>query len=200
MSAMGSDEQAKSMSLTDGDFETAQVFRAFLILAMQGDLPDTTMTSWVVVKLVRFLKKWDCAAQLRMALVYLREYAQRGKTAPSKVDHTFIFAAGAEAEDLELCTTAITQGLMYNWVADDPRKAKKGWDAPLPKSSIWNPLAWSRDHRKNIPEYYSWALGRAFLTAGIGPNLVSEFCNYFKEEKAAVAVPTAATTATAAST
>lgn len=86
--------------LTDPDFETAEVFGAFLTLATTLRPPAGTAFVWA--GLMRFLRKWGCTALYDFFYDYLQAGADQ-----SRLDRLVLFVTGSILDDAALCKRAV---------------------------------------------------------------------------------------------
>jgi hypothetical protein len=159
------------VELSDTALETAPIFRFFL------DAATTLQVRWgsalgrpssQLLPLLLFLRKWDCAALLALALRDLERAVVAGKVRPLQA-----FNVGATLDAAEVCAAVLRRRWPRVWARADTWCLGRGRDYPF-TPGMWSVRFWREN---SIPPDYMFALVQAVTTtlgAG-GESLAARF-------------------------
>ncbi len=159
------------VELSDATLETATIFRFFL------DAATTLQVRWgsalgrpssQLLPLLLFLRKWDCAALLALALRDLEKDVFAGKVRPLQA-----FNIGATMDAAGVCAAVLRRRWRRAWARTDTWSLGRGRDYPF-TPGMWSVRFWREN---SIPPNYMFALVQAITTtlgAG-GESLAARF-------------------------
>lgn len=174
----GANKRAAVVELTDPDYETQDIVRAFLDLVVDfsidhmvgGEWPNPGVYTCIFARLCQFLDKYECAAvrrQLAVLFIFSLPTLMAGCAASSEE----LFIMGAIFENVEMCTDAI-------------RLDRPAYPYLLTGGSALAPDSLSQEVKKFIPPMYLHALKAGWDELGPGRSR-EQWASAFRREMGA---------------